>query len=66
MCIRDSPNTKGNGGNTSILNGGGGQQQSVGGGSGTGGSSTNTKFGSQDPNNYGSVSTKATYNLVGV
>jgi len=61
------PNTKGNGGNTSILNGGGGgQQQSVGGGSGTGGSSTNTKFGSQDPNNYGSVSTKATYNLVGV
>ena len=60
------PNTKGNGGNTAILNGGGGQQQSVGGGSGTGGSSTNTKFSSQDPNNYGSVSTKATYNLVGV
>ena len=61
------PNTKGKGGNTAILNGGGGgQQQSVGGGSGTGGSSTNTKFGSQDPNNYGSVSTKATYNLVGV
>tara|TARA_Y100001938_G_scaffold8782_1_gene10701 strand:- start:6810 stop:8474 length:1665 start_codon:yes stop_codon:yes gene_type:complete len=53
-------------GDNIILDGGkGNQQASSVGGSGTGGSSGTPKIGSQDPNNYLTVSTMAMYNMVG-
>lgn len=59
------PSTKKKGDNVILDGGKGNQQASSVGGSGTGGSSGTPKIGSQDPNNYLTVSTMAMYNMVG-
>ncbi len=59
------PSTKKKGDNIILDGGKGNQQASSVGGSGTGGSSGTPKIGSQDPNNYLTVSTMAMYNMVG-
>ena len=59
------PSTKKKGDNVILDGGKGNQQASSVGGSGTGGSSGTPKIGSQDPNNYLTVSTMAMYNMAG-
>ena len=59
------PSTKKKGDNVILDGGKGNQQASSVGGSGTGGSSGTPKIGSQDPNNYQTVSTMAMYNMAG-
>ena len=59
------PNTKKKADNIILDGGKGNQQASSVGGSGTGGSSGTPKIGSQDPNNYQTVSTMAMYNMAG-
>ena len=57
------PSTKKKGDNLILDGGKGNQQASSVGGSGTGGSSGTPKIGSQDPNNYQTVSTMSMYNM---